>query len=276
MTALFVNTNILHGQSTAPSKSSKGSLSQILKGCSDYCERLAQSALYFVCNEKIEETFYDYTYYTPSFRRTKYRVLSDTPQKIEKNNYIYDYQLIKKGNKIEESRILLEENGEQKYKENAPLKTRRFYSKRSVFGPVGLLSEDSQKLYKYEILKEDTIEGRKVIVIEAKPQTNIIGRPNYGKIWIDKQNSSILRIETEEESLVGYDRLKEEAEKHGISPVLKATHYYGYEKKGLRFPSKTIFEESYSGLKLKGKRKKSTTVITYDHYRFFTVEVGIK
>ena len=48
--------------------------------------------------------------------------------------------MIKKGKDIKESRILIEENGEERYEKNAPLKTKRFYSLKSVFGPVGFLS----------------------------------------------------------------------------------------------------------------------------------------
>ena len=248
-------------------------LGSILKKSSSYCERLAQSALFFVCQERIEEVIYFYSY-MPRFR--KYRIISSVPQKIEKNTYLYDYQLIKKGRKFEEKRILLEENGEKKHQENAELKTKRFYSKRSVFGPIGLLNKDSQELYDYKILKVDNLKGKKTYVIEIKPKKKMANRPNYGKAWIDTKDSGVLKIETEEESLVGFEKLKEESEKQGLTPVLNTAHYFEIEKNGIRFPSRTVFEEDYIGPKIKGRKKKSRTVITYYNYRFFVVEVEVK
>jgi len=269
----ILNLSIIQGNLSQDSNNQEQDLAEILKKCSDYCEKLAQSSLFFVCEEKIEERIYGYRYFGFSGR---YRYTVTQPQKVEKNIYLYDYQLIKKESKIEERRILLEENGKQKYEENVELKTKRFFSRRPVFGLVGLLSKDSQELYEYKILKEDTLEGREVFIFETKPKTKMKNRPNYGKIWIDKEDSSILKIETEEESLVGYETLRKEMEKQGLSPSLKAIHYYFTMEKGLRFPSKTIFEEVYSGAKLKGKIKKSETIFIYDNYRFFTVEVEVK
>ena len=263
----------LHSHNAIISNDYKNNLNSILIKCSDYCERLEKAALFFVCQERIEEFIYFYSY-NPRFRN--YRIIVNVPQKIEKNTYLYDYQLIKKGRKFEEKRILLEENGEKKHQENAELKTKRFYSKRSVFGPIGLLDKDSQKLYDYEILKVDNLKGKKAYVIEIKPKKIMANRPNYGKAWIDAKDSGVLKIETEEESLVGFEKLKEESEKLGLTPVLKAVHYFEIEKNGIRFPSRTVFEEDYIGPRIKGRKKKSRTVITYDNYRFFIVEVEVK
>lgn len=269
----ILNLLIIQGNASLNSSNQEQNLADILKKSSEYCDRLAQSSLFFVCEEKIEERIFGYTYFS---YWGKYRYSSSDFNKIEKNTYLYDYQLIKKGNKIEESRILLEENGKKKNEKNAELKTKRFYSKRPIFGPIGLLSKESQELYEYKILKEDTLEGRKVFILETKPKTKMKNRPSYGKIWIDQEDSSILKIETEEESLMGFETLRKEMEKQGIIPTLKATHFYYTMEKNLRFPSSTVFEEAYSGAKLKGKRKKSITNFVYDNYRFFTVEVEVR
>ncbi len=254
-------------------------LERILRKCADYCEKLANSALFFVCQEKIEEQihhiqFSEVEVWGPTVMRRVYRVRNPRP-KAEKNTYIYDYQLIKKGTKIEESRILLEENEEKKYVKNSKLKTKRFYSKRSIFGPVGFLSKDWQETYNYKIKKQDTLNGRKAIVIEALPKVKMKDKPNYGKIWVDKGDFSILKIEIEAESLVGFESLKEMSKKRRIKPIITVVHDYDIEKKGLRFPSKIIFVESYFGRGI-GKFRASRTIITYDEYRFFTVDVKVK
>lgn len=256
----------------------EGGLAEILKKCAEYCERLTNSALFFVCKETIKEEIYQGHFArTPSITLQGNIIIRGSGgRNIERNAYVYDYQLIKKGEKIEESRILLEENGKKKYEKNAPLKTKIFYSKRSVFGPVGLLSKEWQDKYDYKIIKEKTtLEGRKAFIIEAKPKTETEGNPNYGKVWVDKEDFSILKIEIEQESLAGFERLEQEIKKRKIKPLFTITHDYFIEKKGIRFPNKTVFEEKYIGWR--GRRSKaSETIITYDNYRFFMVEVKVE
>ena len=254
-------------------KSSKN-LKEILDKSAAYCEKLASASLYFVCNERIEETRYEHhfvRYYKNLF-----------PRKVEENTYVYDYQLIKQGNRIEEKRILLEENGKKKNEDNAQLKTKVFYSKRSVFGPVGLLNRKNYDQYNYTILDEESVHGRKAIVIEATPKSEMKDMPNYGKVWVDRQDYSILKIEVAEESLLGIEQVKGSI-KLGVDPVVSVTHFYDEvykidKNQIIRFPSKTVFlHETY--LSIRGYRNKviaAKTQFFYDNYRFFTVDVDVK
>jgi TonB family protein len=256
----------------------------ILQKSADYCERLANSALHFICEETIKEEIQGSRGFivrspTVTLPGNIRMVTSRGGRNIERNAYVYDYQLIKKGEKIEETRTLIKENGKKKYEKNAPLKTKRFYSKRSVFGPVGFLGKKWQDKYNYKIIKEKTIKRRKTYVIEIKPKMEGEGKLNYGKVWIDKKDFSVLQIEIEQKSLAGFEILEQELKKKNITPFFTTTHYYFIEKNGIRFPSKTVFEEKYE---YKGrwrrirKAKASETIITYDKYRFFIVDVNIK
>ncbi len=255
----------------------------ILEKSAAYCERLANSALHFICEETIKEEIYQgsrgFILRSPTItlpgniRMTT----SGGVRNIERNAYVYDYQLIKKGENIEETRILLKENGKKKHEKNAPLKTKRFYSKRAVFGPVGFLGKRWQDKYNYKIIKEKTIKRRKTFVIEIKPKMEGEGKLNYGKVWVDKKDFSVLQIEIEQKSLAGYEKLEQEIKKINIMPFFTTTHFYFIEKNGIRFPSKTVFEERY---KFKGGRRRrlkaSETIITYNKYRFFIVDVNVK
>ena len=271
------------GLSSENNSKKQDDLEIILEKSADYCEKLANSALHFICKETIKEEIHQSSrgFYwrspTITLPGNIRMVTSGGGRNIERNAYVYDYQLIKKGENIEETRILLKENGKKKYEKNAPLKTKRFYSKRSVFGPVGLLGKKWQDKYNYKILKEKTIKRRKTFVIEIKPKMEIEGKLNYGKVWIDKKDFSVLQIEIEQQSLAGFEILEQELKKKNITPFFTTTHFYFIEKNGIRFPSKTVFEEKY---KFKGGRRRrltaSETIITYDKYRFFIVDVNIK
>lgn len=248
-------------------------LSGLLDKCAVYCEMLANASLFFVCNERIEETKFEH-----NFVRYNNRV----PRKVEENTYVYDYQLIKKGTKIEESRILLEENGKKMNEKDAQLKAQMFYSKRSVFGPVGLLIRKNHDKYNYKILDEETVSGRETVIIEAKPKTEMRDMPNYGKIWVDKKDYSILKIEVAEESLVGIEQVRGVIN-IGIDPAISVTHFYDevYKTKKnqiIRFPSKTVFlYEKYLNIRRYNERViERRTQYTYYNYRFFTVDVDVK
>ena len=251
-------------------------LDEILDKCSVYCEMLANASLFFVCNEKIEETRYEYYFPRFSYSRDPFA------RKVEDNRYVYDYQLMKKGNKIEEKRILLEENGKKKNEINAQLKTKIFYSKRSVFGPVGLLARKNHNKYNYKTIDEESVQGRKTVIIEATPKSEMKNMPNYGKVWVDRENYSILKIEVAEESLVGIEQVKETS-KLRLNPMISVTHYYNEvyrtdEDQVIRFPSKTVFlHETY--LSKRGYRNKviaAKTQFIYADYKFFTVDVDVK
>ena len=271
----------IYSQKTDSDSADQAELETILKKCADYCEKLANSALFFVCQEEIKEEINQGVQgnlaSSPTIGVSGNIMIrgSGGERNIERNVYVYDYQLIKKGEKIEETRILLKENGKKKDEKNAQLKTKRFYSKRSVFGPVGLLSKEWQDKYDYKIVKEETIKGRKAYVIEINPKTEIEGKPNHGKAWVDKEDFTVLKIEIKQESLAGFERLEQEIKDKKIRPLFTTTHFYFIEKKGIRFPSKTVFEERYVGLRIRQYRA-SETIITYDKYRFFTVEWEIK
>jgi len=259
------------------SSKSQPVLDEILKKCAEYCEKVEHSALFFVCQEKIKEILY------PGAGVTVYRtkggtgasIWEQTREAVEKMNvFVYDYQLMKKGEEIKESRTLVEENGQKRNEKNAPLKTRRFYSLKSVFGPVGLVGTNYQPLYEYSFIKEDKFAGRKAYVIEAIPKMKTQEVPNYGKLWVDQEDSSILKIEMAQESLAGFDDFQKESKKKRLVPKFTTTHYYGLEKNGIRFPSKTTFVEDY--LRGRARFRCSETEIKYAKYKFFTVEVEVK
>lgn len=90
-------------------------------------------------------------------------------KKTETNSYVYDYQLVKKGWNVVETRKLLEENGEERNEKNAVLKTQMFYFRKPLFRPTGLLSRYWQERLDYKLLAEEILNGEKVLLIEAVP-----------------------------------------------------------------------------------------------------------
>lgn len=270
---IFIASIHIYSQTYVSELDNEAKMDAILKKCGEYSEKVERASLYFVCIEKVKEevvkSLVTSVTSTPGTSRS-IRTFSSLP-KWEKNTYVYDYQLIKKGDRITEKRILIEENGEERYLDNAPLKTKRFYSRWSALGPSIFFSSSWQENYSYRLIKEDKYKGERVYIIEAIPKDDIKEKLNYGKAWVNKEDGSIMKIEIDMESLSGFDELKEKIEKERTKPVFKTVHYFEYEKNGIRFPSKTIFEEDY--IEWGGRKyKKSKTTFTYSNYKFFTVE----
>lgn len=244
-------------------------LAGILGKAAEYCEKLKHAGLNFVCRERVQE-------WTLTGKRAYLGEPSGT-----RINLLYDYQLVNTKEVITERRTLLEENGVKTEVKDAPLKTKRFYSVKGIYGPVGFLSREWNGQYDYKLLREDKIEGRKAYVIEARPKTRIEGKPNFGNIWVDQTDFSVLRIDIEQESLPGFEMVLEQARKDNFKPAFTISHIYGVEKNGLRFPSQTVFVEVYKKIFRDtyntdtNRVTMSNVTILYTDYQFFTVNVDV-
>ena len=262
---------------TANTKSAdQEELELILKKCEEYCKRLDNVSLYFVCKEEIKEEVHH-------SRRTRAILVGSgafrekkIPPPIERNMYIYDYQLIRKGDSLDEQRILLKENGQEKNDKDAKLKTKRFQHKFIVFGPIGLLSQEQQKNYEYKILKNVTYKKEKAVILEASPKFPQEDNALYGKIWIRKKDFAILKIEWEQESLGNFEEIEKIAEGLNASPLITVISEYGFEKNKIRFPNKYFVEEIYISRRVGLRFLRSKTTVVYDNYKFFTVDTKVK
>ena len=256
----------IYSQRANSNSTNQVELEIILKKCAEYCKKLEHSSLYFVCIEEIKERLY--YFHRPTsivMRRTGF---------YSENTYIYDYQLIRKDNKITERRDLIEENGKKKDEKDAPLKTKMFEHKYVVFGPIGLLSENWQKHHNYRILKEENVKGERTIVLEAVPRSDQGLEHLFGKIWVRKNDFSILKIEWNQKSMRNFEKIEEVAKELGAEPHITFISEYTFEKNGIRFPSKYFVKEEYSR-PYRRKFKRSETTVTYRDYKYFTVETDV-
>jgi len=281
--------SLIHSQKVNSDFADQEKLATILKNCAEYCERLSTVLLDFVCTERINEEIVGPD--APSMRIRRLPVPSIKKadlwiksffdvSKHRNDEFIYDYQLIRKRNKIIERRTLIEKNGKKKNDKRAVLET-RFAHKNVIFGPIGLLCEAAQSQHHYKILKKETLDGDATYVIEAVPKEESSLNQLYGKIWIGEKDNAILKIEWYEESVEGYEPLRELVKEALLKPEFMVTTEYGYEKKEIRFPSKHQFIESYTSYlpEVNGRQGKkyfkSKKEIEYTEYKFFTVETEV-
>ena len=257
----------------------KDELVRILENCADYCERLENITLHFVCKEKITEVinnrYYSRVAPTLTTLGTNKKLEENTSPIDERNIFVYDYQLKRQGSVIDEQRILLNENGRKKNIANAQLQTKRFQHKYVVYGPIGLLGRKQQEKFEYTILKETIYKRSKAVIIEAIPNFPDDFDALYGRIWIGKEDFCILKIEWNPESLKNYEDIERIAQHNRTTPKIQFVSEYGFEKNKIRFPNKYYVEEIY--IMRRGQRySKSKTTVIYDDYKFFIVETEVK
>lgn len=258
-------------------------LTEILIKSGTYCERLKAVALHFVCTEEVKEKIHKP--YRILDSRWRIRGLKYT---TENNKYVYDYQLIRKEDP-EELRTLLQANKKRLRQENAWLKTKRFYYEYIIFGPIGLLGQDEQKEYDYTLLEPNKrLWGRSVCILEASPRKKEESDSLYGKIWVDKDNGSVLKIEWEDQSLKNYTALVQDAKRYNAKLKLSFVSEYKIEKNGIQFPSRYYVKEFLSRFNTirytntiyttsrPERMEKSELEVKYKDYKFFIVETEIK
>jgi TonB family protein len=267
-------------------------LQDLLEDCAEYCQKLENAALYFVCEERINEI---HGYFNTGRKGwilsstaesegrriedggrvymatlSKYRVLE--PDKTEKNRYVCDYQLIRGVGKVQERRIIIKKNGRETGDQKSYLEDSHYSVLMPIFAAIQLLSRDRQPQFQYKILSDETTNGIGAYVIEAVPKLENAGSVERAKIWVAKGSLQILKIETEGIPLSGYDDIFREAAAFLVRPTATITHTYAIEKNGIMFPSRVSVRVRYPTQNPDISVQKLRIDMEYDNYRFFTVK----
>lgn len=249
-------------------------LNTILEKTGDYCEKVKAIALFYVCKERIKDE--RHLFGKRNLLRFSMSTLEDLkPRRIRAKTYTYDYQLIKKGEEPKEQRILLEEDGKEKYEENIEFRPVKYSGRYMVYGPVGFLSKKWQEHFAYRVVGEDVIDTKKAVIIESTPKNEREANYNFGRIWVDEKDFSILKIEYDPRSIRDYeDELVQSPIGDLSKKVIWATNF-GVEKNGVRFPSQQIIKEFYVNSEGENLLIEKIT-FRYEDYKFFIVETDVK
>jgi len=201
-----------------------------------------------------------------------------------RRHWVYDYQLVRTPLGLSEVRTLIEEDGKKRNEPGARLETEAFDFKTVILGPNGMFGAENQAAFDFALLEEHTIEGEEVLVVKATPKKGVEVRVLYGTAWLRLLDGAALRIEWNKESMRNAIILEDEAQNKGKIPSLVFKSEYGFEKNGLRFPSRYSINlewrdpEPQKLLQSPEAKMKTTAEIevVYSDYKFFTVEVEVK
>ncbi len=266
-----------------PSASPDEELQQVLLRCTEYSLKLSESALDYVCHEKIsekckkvEELELGLTLAgSPDLGPNE---LMKAEQKIlrlggaDKHVYLYDYQLIRRKGTVEEKQILMEKDGKSAKPEELPQEIKPSHALMPILGPIQVFGIEHRSKFSFRLADNNEIDEKWAHVLEFCLRPGQTGDIRRGRIWIDKSDFRIVKAEIETDFLEGYEEIFEECQRHYLKPHFRSTHYYEIDKNGLLFPSRSEIRIDYSGLLTAKKDLKSEVEITYRNYKFFTVE----
>jgi len=287
-------------------------LPNILKQTAKYCQKLGKAIFHFYCHEKVTERieislqhqdaqeglkdFFEYDWANKDSRRyyvekTRSRIRQrnyDPGKKIIKNSYVYDYQIIKESDHIREQRILINENNKKVRQKSPQLKT-VLYSYKNTVIPIMLFSEKNQQKFSYRLLAKKREMGRKAHIISVSSRDG----KRLATVWVDEEDFSILKFDVFPGAIRGYDKLLR-LNKNKMSNIkIKDTHLFGHLRNGIRYPSKTEINVSFT-TQPPDQSSRSTylhatktsigkeilvkvnTSIQNKNFRFFDVSVGTK
>lgn len=258
-------------------------LQMILDKCAEYCMKLQESALYYVCDEEIKEKL-------NRIKGPKYEVGTTYPQYqdgamqfsmnynpptivgSEKHVSVYDYQLVRKHGHFKDRRILMEKDGKEADPEEAPNENRLSYNLKPVLVPNQILGVEHRARFTFNLLGEKKRNGEEVYVIEANLRPKVQGNIRWAEVWVDKSDFRIIKIEMKIDFVPGFESILSECYRYYLKPHFKAIYTYEVEKKGLLFPKKAEIQVEYSGFVREARRIKSEIKVSYKDYKFFTVK----
>ncbi|MBN2346042.1 MAG: hypothetical protein JXO51_06595 [Candidatus Aminicenantes bacterium] len=218
-------------QALPPAPPISAELAGVLDLAADYCRRLKEGAFRFYCLEDVKERYLE---------RNPVKQIVQTTER----SWQYDYQITGAGGEINERRRLIRDGARKVDKEVSKLET-RFASRYSVFLPVTLLAVENRPTYSYRLLGRDRVKRRRCTIVEVLPRLAGGGGIAQGKVWIDEEDGSVLKIEINPSGVAGVEELEKAAQNLLARLLLEVTHLYLVEHEGLRFPSMTMFREAY-------------------------------
>ena len=275
LTALFIPSDQLSA-GTQKKLMDQMSMAEILRATGEYCERVKQMALQYICLEKITDIEKFFGGMSPSSELKRENIFFNV-RKTRRQTYTYDYQLIKNDDELLEQRIMLEKNGRKRHQKNADLSHLKYFSQFLIYGPVGFLSRYWQSRFTYTYFDEDKINGEPVVIIQAVPNEVRLDNSNIGRIWINK-DFQILRVEWEPAWIQNYE---DETLSTKLGEFQKKVVWrvdYSVEKNGVLFPGQQFiqeifFQDSSSGIRRKAVKRE--TRFLYDNYKYFIVDTSV-
>ncbi len=268
-------------------------LQEILEGCRDYSRKLAEQALYFICEEAITIVHHqlkplqilrelifrqgEVIWEDPvTGGRVVYKgsVQIMDPSQSERKRYVCDYQFVRKNGEIEEQRLLLKEDGRSISGRSMTIEEERLSPFTFVFVAERILAFGRQESFEFRILRKERTGGRMAVVLDAFPRSGNADGVLSARLWVDQKDHRILKTEIFGVPIEGYDDVLKDAILLNIEPRFVTTHEYQMERDGVLLPTHVKVRIEYPGIRRSSLETKARLDQTYKKWKFFGVETS--
>ncbi|MCK5220886.1 MAG: hypothetical protein KAR14_04850 [Candidatus Aminicenantes bacterium] len=253
-------------------ESGQGDLDKYLKGAAGYCARLKGEAFHFFCKENVvlkKDKLLSSIGHSNKLNRQRFNI-----------KYLFDYQIISKGKRVEEQRKLLSQSGGDKNYD--PREILVFLNEKVVFAPTSILDRERQSDFNFKLSEGNMEESSNIVIIEAIPKIKGARFFSSSEIYLDKESYAIRKIIAIPRFIKGYEVMKKIAGIYKTKLFLNVEVNFDKEYKGLYFPTKIVITEKYRG----GPQipryvgplgwVRTETIFNYTDYRFFDVDTEVK
>lgn len=249
----------------------------ILDKAGKYCDKLDKTKMYYFCHEHKYDRIFLIKKLSRALENPARFFRKYTPVKIRGTRivdfYKYDLQFVKEINGIvTEKRKLLLENLNNRF---SGMTVFSYSVREPVHGPNTLVGYGWQGLFSYKKISEEKFGDVDAVVLEATHRVfNNINRMS-GKIWIDRKNGKVLKIEWHSREIQNRDQLRAMGFILEREPRLRFVSEYGVTRSGFLFPSRCWLKESYVNERNEGFVR-ATVDIDYKNYNFFMVSSQVE
>ena len=256
---------------TAQNQQLELELNEVLKNCSEYCKRLIHSSFSFQCLEEIRERVYH-------SHKGKGSILDLSEKKqargSEVNKYIYDFQIIYKDEERNEQRTLKSTNENARNQENAQLEIEYFKYDSFIFEPIHFLSSESHRFFKYQLLGEQKLNNEEAVIIQVESTSLLETEKIVGKIWVEKGDFSVMRMELEMKSFDVMEGITKSGDIYQVDSRRYITVEYFYKIEDIRFPSICYVKEALFAPAAKVSFPRAEMYVYYRNYRAIDIKTG--
>jgi len=272
-------------EESAPREPLSRELLAMLDRSWEYCGKMDDMAHFYLCRERIDEKIknivnvgsgvlgsFPNEQKSVSLYRANYFVPDiNTPKTYR---YVNDYQITSQNSRVTELRTPVKPLSNER-NEMYGKKTLSFPIPMSV--PARLLAPGFRDEYDYSFGEDDKNLGKHCRVIEIKAREKQNVQIRKATVWIEKNSARVVQAEIECGKTAIDERILTECRQFYLVPHMTATYEYDADIKGILFPSRSKIILDYSQLGPRNKRDtKMKLVISYDKYRFFTVNTEQK
>jgi hypothetical protein len=252
-------------------------LDSVLEKAGKYCQVLDRAKLYYFCHEVKKDRVSLIRALANALKKPARFFADFSPVNSRGTRitdyYKYDLQYLKENNgTVSEKRKLLIENLDNS---NPGIPVLSYSVMEPLHGPHTLLGKGWQHMFHYQLLSEEVLFGEEVVVVGVTPvMVNNLNRMS-GKIWINRHNGSVLKIEWHHRQVQNRDQLRAIGFVLQREPELKFVSEFAVKRGELRFPSTCRMIESY--VAPSGDRLVRLDIeINYRNYQFFMVSSTVE